>query len=339
MIQQAFFFGLGAFLITFALVPLVSFFAYKKDLVDRPDGVIKNHKKAIPAFGGVALFLGVFPFLAYLTVTTSALITYLLIGSFLLLALGVLDDIIVLSPLQKFLGQCVSVVLFLYLGSFFKALFFTSLPHILFLAFWMLTIINAFNLIDVMDGLAATVGIWASFSFLVLAYAFNAQIPFLITSVLIGGLFGFLKYNKPNAQIYFGDGGALFLGGLLSTLPLFFNWSFYSPLSCFAPLFIFAIPLCEVAMLIIIRTYKKIPFFQGSPHHFCHYLLKRGWAKKQVLLLVSLISVVLLLVSFDVAFGKASLFEMALFVALASIVWIAFIYRPFLTRKQDFMLR
>ncbi len=178
----------------------------------------------------------------------------------------------------------------------------------LFISFgWILSIINAFNLIDVMDGLATTVAICATTSFLILAYAFNLPSLVLLLCAFLGALLAFLRFNYPPASIYLGDAGSLFIGGFLGIVPFLFPWSSYQILGCFTPIVIFMIPLLEVGTLILIRSYRGIPFYQGSPDHFSIYLRRKGWSVRYILAFVVALSVALLPVAFLFAFGKISM--------------------------------
>ncbi len=108
-----------------------------------------------------------------------------------------------------------------------------------------------------------------------------------------GSLMAFLWYNRPPARIYLGDAGSLWIGGFLAIVPLFFSWGSYNAHGYLTQFFILSIPLIEVFSLIVIRSYKRLPFYLGSPHHFCHYLQANGWSKRWILLYVAVISVVL----------------------------------------------
>lgn len=264
------------------LVPMMIQLASRWSILDEPDGRIKVHKKAIPYLGGVAVYLAMVATLA-MVMPTDPKILWLLLGSTLLLFVGLVDDMKVLTPLQKFAGQLIVVLGFVKAGFALKSSFFSDWSNMSLSALWMLTVINAFNLVDVMDGLSSTLAIISATSFMILALLTGQTSLSLVLLIFIGALLGFLWYNKPPAQIYLGDAGALFVGGFLAALPLLFSWSEYSLFGYCAPLFMFGVPLLEVVMLVIIRTYLGIPFFRGSPHHFCIYLQNKGWSREQVL--------------------------------------------------------
>ena len=100
----------------------------------------------------------------------------------------------------------------------------------------------------------------------------------------------FLWYNKPRARIYLGDTGSLFIGGFLAAIPFLFPWSALHPHGFITPALVLWIPLFEVVSLIVIRTRKGIPFYKGSPDHFCHYLQRWGWSVPAILFLAAAIS-------------------------------------------------
>lgn len=148
---------------------------------------------------------------------------------------------------------------------------------------WIATIINAFNLVDVMDGLASLLAICATLSFGIIAAVTGQYTILYLLAPFVGALCAFFWYNKPKARIYLGDTGSLVIGGFLSVIPFLFNWGLYSPYGFVVPFILLAIPLLEVGTLIIVRTYKGIPFYRGSPDHFSIYLQQKGWSKNTIL--------------------------------------------------------
>ena len=197
---------------------------------------------------------------------------WLLLGLTILLVVGLVDDINILRPHQKFLGQLIAVACFLYAGFYVHPTMVWRGVAIGFSGFWMLTVINAFNLVDVMDGLACTLALCASIGFFVLSIYLQHIALALIFVAFIGSLLGFLCYNKPQATIYLGDAGSLFLGGILAVLPCGLNLGKYSNAGYGALIIMLALPLLELVSLVVIRTYKKIPFYKGSTDHFSMYL-------------------------------------------------------------------
>jgi len=285
------------------LIPIVIKAAIKIRFFDAPDGKLKHQKEPVPYLGGIGVFI---PF-----ITTLGLcypfqnhILWLLLGCTLLLFIGLIDDIKVLKPSQKFLGQTIAVLCFIKGGFSLKTDFMISLFHMGCLGFWMLTVINAFNLVDVMDGLCATLALCGALAFFVFSLINHIYTTSLLLAAFIGSILAFLFFNKPNAKIYLGDSGSLFIGGFLSTMPLFLScprisshvfdigigWFFVLFETLLVPTLVLAVPLIEVASLFAIRSYIGIPFYNGSPHHFSIYLQKKGKNKWWVLLFATIMA-------------------------------------------------
>ena len=161
-----------SFLITIYLVPLIIDVAFRLKILDNPDGNLKNHKKPTPYLGGLAVYVGFITSLSLVFPFENSLFLFIL-GSTLLLFVGLIDDLIAMKPYQKFFGQMVATFCFLKAGLHLKENFFSYYPNIIISFFWILSVINALNLVDVMDGLAATLAICASFTFLIITIIFK----------------------------------------------------------------------------------------------------------------------------------------------------------------------
>ncbi|MCL5874893.1 MAG: undecaprenyl/decaprenyl-phosphate alpha-N-acetylglucosaminyl 1-phosphate transferase [Candidatus Dependentiae bacterium] len=308
---------IASFVFSYYLIPLCMKIAYKLNILDYPNGVLKQQKSPVAYLGGLAVYGGFILSLAlFFPFANNDFL--LLVGSTILLFLGLMDDIIALSPLQKFVGQIVAAICFLKAGFYLKYNFFESQTHLVvglmkFFSFvWILTIINAFNLIDIMDGLATTVALIATTGFLIIALIFHLPtVPFLLCA-LQGAMLAFLLINRPPAAMYLGDAGSLFLGGILAVIPFMFPWGTYNILGFCSPVIILAIPLLEVSSLIIIRTIKGIPFYQGSPDHFVHMLKRKKWRVVSILTIIALMGIFLNVIAFLNALGYLSFYQLLL---------------------------
>ena len=308
-----------SFLVTFYLVPLVISIALRFNIVDNPDGKLKQHKKPTPYLGGIAIYIG---FLCSLAMFFPFEGTFALffIGITLLFFVGLLDDLNPLSPLQKFVGQGLAAFCFLKAGFYLKEHFFTWLLGIPLSYFWILTVINAFNLVDIMDGLATTISFGSAFSFMVMALYFGQPHVALLFAILIGSLVAFFYYNKPQASIYLGDAGSLFLGGIFAATPFLMPWGTNTVYGFFAPVIILAIPLLELGFLIIVRTMKGIPFYLGSPDHFAIVLQKKGWSRQAILGGCLVVSSLLCLVALLFLSGALSLVSVVALGAVFAVI-------------------
>lgn len=329
----------GAFFLGLYLVPVMIRAANKLRMLDHPDGKIKVHKNPVPYFGGLAVYISFISVLALVYPLDSILLWFLL-GTTLLLFVGLIDDFNVLTPGQKLAGQIVAVICFLKGGFSLKSRFFANYINMAASGFWMLSVINAFNLVDVMDGLAALLALIALGSFFIIALLVQNYLLSLLLLILLGSLFSFFLYNKPGAKIYLGDAGSLFIGGFVAATPLLIRWTqelnlhsalpgfahgsvlFETAISAMIPILLVGVPLLEVCSLVIIRKSKGLPFYAGSPHHFASYLQKKGWSPKKILWFSGLAAMFLSALALFFMFGKLSF---ALFlggIILFLLVWV-----------------
>ncbi len=173
---------------TFLLVPCFKYIARVTRLLDVPDGVLKNHKQPVPYLGGVAVFFGCLVPFFYFSPTVLFNQWHFFTGLLVLLLVGLLDDIYRISPAKKFAGQCIAWVFFREEGLIFDThIFFEVLPFCLQSSFvisilnemaslfWILTCMNAFNLIDIMDGLASSTALVSALFFMGVALFFNVS--------------------------------------------------------------------------------------------------------------------------------------------------------------------
>ena len=310
-----------SFIITLYLVPFLCSLARTLRFVDVPDGKIKRHSQETPYFGGVAIYCGFLCGLAF-TMPFQNQIFFLLIGTTLLLLLGLIDDLIPLRAYQKFFGQFIVALCFLKAGFYLKEHIFYNVWNLPLSLLWILTVINAFNLVDVMDGLATLLAIAATITFVAIAAYLHHMVVLILLAAFLGPLCAFFLYNRPTARIYLGDSGSLFIGGFLATIPFLFDWGTYNRLGYLAPIIILAIPLLECFSLILIRTIKGIPFYRGSLDHFSSYLLAHDWHKKTILFYVGALSFYLGLVAYFFTIGLLVTIPTILLGVLFLLVWI-----------------
>jgi len=317
-----------SFLVTLILVPVFCKLARRLKFVDEPDGKVKLHTQATPYLGGVAIYAGFVSALLCVFPLENYTFLSLLFGTTLLLVVGLIDDLVRLKAYQKFIGQFVAALCFLRAGIYLREQFFSNYWNIPISLLWILTIVNAFNLVDVMDGLATTIAIGATTTFFFLAVYMQLMNVGVICAAFLGALLAFLWYNKPPACIYMGDAGALFIGGFLAAIPFLFNWGTYHEYGYLVPTIVLALPLLEVCALIIIRSYKGIPFYAASPDHFSLYLLRKGWGKDQILYYIVVLSLVLGCGSYLFISHTLTLSMMVLAGVLFLAQWVFFVFLP-----------
>lgn len=321
---------LSSFMLALMIVPVMRKIAWHFNILDIPDGSVKKHKQPTPYLGGVAVYLVCLIPLVYASFYYSQAI-YLLGGCTILVLVGLIDDLLILSPSQKFLGQFLAVVIFLMGGWSCNS----SLLGLTFSALWILTIINAFNLIDVMDGLASLVAVCSALGFMfielnsLLHHTGTNLFLLPLSAVFIGAVSGFLMYNKPPATIYLGDTGSLFIGGLLGVLSLQIGLQNQGFIQYSIPIILLSIPLLELMTLIVIRTAKGIPFYKASPHHFSILLRNNGWSKKGILIYVTAMSFFTGLSAYLYVTGCLHLITVAFLGLVFLIIWFYLLLKHF----------
>jgi UDP-GlcNAc:undecaprenyl-phosphate GlcNAc-1-phosphate transferase len=259
-------FGL-ALLLAVYFTPLARQAALRFGIVDRPDGRLKQQPDPVPYLGGLAVFLAYLVALATVLEFNRVLLGLLLAGTLTLLV-GLIDDFGVLTPLPKLVGLAVAVFVLLRSGAVIEL---TEVPQALrwpVAALWLLAVANAFNLLDVLDGLAAGVGAVGGAAMAVVA-VHNGQLALAAAALaLAGALCGFAVFNVHPARIYLGDAGSLAIGISLGAVALAIRWSDENPAGFLAPLVIFAVPLADTAYVSVLRARAGKPFWHGSPDHF-----------------------------------------------------------------------
>ena len=312
-------------LLTLYLIPMMISAALKFKILDMPDDGLKTHKKATPYLGGLAVYI---PFIATLSIAYpfENKILWLFLGVTFLLFVGLVDDLKILKPAQKLFGQVLAVFCFLKGGFSLKTTFFSDFFNIFTSGFWMLCVINAFNLVDIMDGLSSLLAIIIGGTFFVIALLLGEYMLSVLLLAFLGPLIAFFFFNKPPAKIYLGDAGSMFIGGFLAAVPLLFPWSSISFEAYYTPMIILGIPLLELLTLVVIRTYKGIPFYKGSPHHFAIYLKNKAWSVQRALVFTATMSSILSVIAVLFLFGCLSFSFLLGLGAVFIFTWYYFIF-------------
>jgi UDP-GlcNAc:undecaprenyl-phosphate GlcNAc-1-phosphate transferase len=270
-----------SFLLAIYGTPLAQRVAFRYQLLDHPDGKLKKQARAVPYMGGVIVY---FAFISPLSLmfNFNQQVLGILFASSILLLVGLFDDFKALTPGIKFLFQVMSTYILLKSGITIDLVFFPKWLDILLSFVWILTTINAFNIIDIMDGLAASVGCLALVTIFFIS-TYNDDFLVAILSISLGAaLLGFLKFNWAPARIYLGDAGSMILGLLIGSLTMMVSYTRFNKLAFVSSLFLLAVPLFDLAYVSLLRLGKgKLPFF-GSPDHFALRLRKKmNWSSRQ----------------------------------------------------------
>jgi UDP-GlcNAc:undecaprenyl-phosphate GlcNAc-1-phosphate transferase len=317
------------FLITFALALLFSLYltplfrqaALKFGIIDKPGGPLKRQAEPVPYLGGLAVYLS-FLLTTGLIYQYSREVLGILLAGAIIVILGLIDDFGVLSPPVKLLGQFVAACVLVKASIYIKLSLLPLWLAITLTILWIVAITNAFNLIDIMDGLASGVGAIAALILVVINYRSGKELIVPLSIALAGSLLGFLRYNFKPAKIYLGDTGSLFTGLMLAALSMNGAYTRVSILGVIAPILILGVPIFDMFLVIYIRFRRGIPIMQGSPDHFALRLRKWRLTIEQTVLLsygVALVLGLVALLLIRVSTGSAMFITCAILLSCLSV--------------------
>jgi len=273
-------------------VPIAREAALKYGIVDAPDGRLKHQKDPVPYFGGLAIYLAFLMSLVF-TFEFRHDVLGIILGGTIVVMLGLIDDFGVLTPWTKLTGQLLAVFVLIKSGIRIEIAAFPEWLDLFLTIVWMVGLINAFNLLDIMDGLSASIGAVSASCLLVVALLQGDQTIAFMLAALIGSLVGFLKYNWQPAKIYMGDTGAMFIGLLLGAMTMIGQYPSSHPVSLLTPVFILGIPIFDTLFVMYIRYRRGLPIFWGSPDHIAIRLRHWGMSVRQIVVMSSLATVLM----------------------------------------------
>ncbi len=292
---------LAGFLVTFLLTPVVRALSESVGMVDQPRQR-HAHAKATATGGGIAVFLGfhaacfamfLLPWVPFHGILDAVWWWHFLIVSTVLVCIGILDDLYELKPLVKLGGQVLVAVLAFLFDMRIEMILGVSLPaavDLVLTVLWFVAIMNAFNLIDGMDGLATGLALIASVgmagSFLIRRMPADA----LVLIGAVGSCLAFLRYNFHPATIFLGDSGSMFLGFLLASVAVSSGGAKATTVTTIiVPLLAIGIPIFDTALALWRRTARRMigkaetandeastRVFTGDVDHVHHRLLRSG---------------------------------------------------------------
>ena len=288
------------------LVPIVKKVAIHVNAMDEPNAR-KIHKVPMPRLGGLAIYLSfLLGYMLYGEVSTQML--SILIGGFLLILIGFIDDINSVPARYKLIVQIIAATIVVLYGDlsfsevsvfgykiYFNE-FWGSLSSIIFIV----AITNAINLIDGLDGLAAGISSIYFLTIAIIAFILNriGGLDVIISLIMLGATLGFLVHNFPPAKIFMGDSGSLFLGFMISIIALL-GYKVTTFTSLIVPIVILAIPILDTIFAILRRLLKGQNIGVADKEHFHHQLLKMKYSP---------IKSILIIYAIDIAFAAVSIF-------------------------------
>jgi UDP-GlcNAc:undecaprenyl-phosphate GlcNAc-1-phosphate transferase len=282
-----------ALAISLLLTPVFRKIAIKFGILDHPYSDVKTHSIPTPYLGGMAIWLGwvislsVIRLFTHFPSGTLRSLRGILIGSFIVLMLGLIDDILPrgLSFKRKFLFQIIAAaaLLFFDIRIHFATPF--SVAAILSIL-WVIGISNAFNIVDIMDGLSSGVAVIASLAFLLIALPTEQIYVNFCSAALAGACLGFLPFNlSKKRKIFMGDTGSLTIGFILAAVAMGTSYTKANDIGLLAPLLILAIPIYDTILVMYFRWKKGRSPFLGSKDHFALRMEKLGLNRKKIILI------------------------------------------------------
>jgi UDP-GlcNAc:undecaprenyl-phosphate GlcNAc-1-phosphate transferase len=305
---------LVVFLITFALTllltPVARKLAFRLGAVDSPSKR-KIHKNITPRFGGLPIFISfVIAVVFALTfgrnfgvrISDKEVLSIqgVLYGGTLITLLGLFDDLRGIPALAKLAGQIVASGVAVYFGA---QILFVSTPFTKMLMLgawavpvtimWMVSITNAINLIDGLDGLASGITMIAAATLFVVSIKIGEMDAAILLAALVGTSAGFLRYNFFPASIFLGDSGSLFFGFMLACASIVGVLKSTLVIALIIPIVVLGIPIYDTATAIIRRAVTGRPIFEADKKHLHHRLLKAGFNQRQVVILIFIACIIL----------------------------------------------
>jgi UDP-GlcNAc:undecaprenyl-phosphate GlcNAc-1-phosphate transferase len=296
---------------SYLLTPLIIKLAYKLNFMDNPDAR-KLHLKATPLLGGLSVFI-VFTtiiiggaYIFYDRMLSFNISSYLL-GGFIIMALGLVDDKIGLSPLIKLIFQAVVCLFFIHTNNIYT-LFGSVWITVPLIIFWMTGLMNAFNFLDNMDGILAGMACILAFGFYAISFMVKTisigDLSFTISFITLafaGATFGFLRYNFNPAKIFLGDAGSMFFGYFLSTMGILTGQlavnTMQNKIYYFLPVLLLSFAIFDISLVSITRKRDGRRISQGGKDHSTHRINTAMKSNKITTLIVYVINTIIVLMT------------------------------------------
>lgn len=316
------------FVFTALIMPAIIKIAKHINAIDVPKDNRRVHTKPTPKLGGLAIFFG-FVFGYMLFGVHSIQMNSILIGSFIIIITGIIDDINPISAKYKLLGQCCAALSIIFYGNILLNEI-TVFGQIIDFGIWaypitlifILGCINVINLIDGLDGLSS--GITSIFLTTMGVIAFiqgrQGTLEITLIFIMLGAVLGFLLHNFNPAKVFAGDTGSMFMGFIIAVVSLLgFKGAMF--LSFMVPIAVLAIPILDTLFAICRRLLKKKPIFEADKDHMHHQFLKMNFSQRQTVLIIYFINILFSLASILFTVGDSKKAIIIYFILLMLAIW------------------
>ena len=275
--------ALVAGLIAFVVTPLTLMAARRLRLIDKP-GPNKFHIAPVPVLGGIAIWAAIIgSLLIFGGGREYRELAAIVIGGTLITVVGLVDDRVGLGPRGKIFGQIIAMLL-VAIGGVSVNMFDAEWLNIGLTILWGVSVINAINLQDNMDGLAAGISAVAAAAFLLLAVLNGQILVASLASALLGACLGFLFYNYQPAVSFMGDTGSMLLGITLAVLGIKLTFPDVSQSQTWmVPVLVLGVPVFDTVLVVVSRVRRGKSWWQGGVDHTSHRLVKLGLSHRRTI--------------------------------------------------------
>ena len=285
------------FLFVLAIIPFIKKVAEHIGAIDIPNER-KVHKKPIPRLGGLGIYMGFL--LGYILFGTMSIrMNAILIGSFIIIITGIVDDINPIPAKIKFLFQLLAAAVVAFYGdillrdlsAFGLYIQFGKLSYVITILF-IVAIINCINLIDGLDGLAAGLSsiYFITIGIVIVSWKHTFDLDAMLTFIMLGATLGFLCHNFNPAKIFMGDSGSMFLGYIIAVIALL-GFKNVTLTTLLAPICLLAIPVLDTTFAIIRRLVNKKKIDEPDKEHLHHQLLNLNLSHRNTVLVIYLVDI------------------------------------------------
>lgn len=310
------------FICSSLLVPIMRKVAFHVNALDIPNER-KVHKKPMPRLGGMAIFFTYM--LGYMLYGQRSIeMLSILISGFVIVFVGIVDDIKPVNARYKFIVQVIAALIVVFYGGIVLndvsilgiSLYFPKPINYIVTTFFIVAITNSINLIDGLDGLASGVSSIYFFTIAVIAFILNKSsgLDLVLSLIMLGATLGFLLHNFNPASIFLGDSGSLFLGFMISVIALL-GFKTATITSLIIPILILAIPIFDTILAIFRRLLKGESIGMPDKEHFHHQLLKMKFSTKKTVFIIYFINILFSAVSVLYVLGDGKI-AIAIYVLL-----------------------
>ena len=327
------------FMFVVLFMPVVKMIAKHIGAMDIPNER-KVHKKPIPRLGGLGIYLGFL--LGYIIFGHESIqMNSILIGSFIIVLVGIIDDINPIKARYKLIGQIIGAsVVPIFGGMLLKDVsafgiylnfgYFSYIITILFIV----GIINCINLIDGLDGLAGGLSAIYFIMIGVVSILFNnsSGLDTILTFIMLGATLGFLVHNFNPASIFMGDSGSMFLGYIIAIIALL-GYKNVTFTSLVVPVFLIAIPIMDTLFAIVRRVLKHEPIMKPDKSHLHHQLLKLNFSVRKTVLIIYFVDILFAIASIIYVFNDP-IYGIVIYVVLFILVLILIIKTDIIHNKK-----